>query len=497
MGVKLSARILIAGTATALWLHSAAATAQTNWATFGFDRQRTGYNTEEATLSPNTVPSLTLKWIFDLGSEGVTAQPVEAYGIVYTASTAGTVYALDQASGQVIWRQQLGVTQTDCPDMPNGTFGNIATPTVDEGNFRLLIVSGDGLLHALDGAIGNEWPGYPIQVMDEYNLGQTFDYGSPIYDYINSVVDVPTAGACDNPPYRGQVVQITNDPAQPPVILNRWFTDGANGPDGGGIWGPGGISAEPDFSATYTATGNALTSPENYGYADQVVRLDTNLNVQASNGPKISDGDFDFGSTPVLYQPPGCPAQLAALNKNGQLFVYNRNAIGDGPMQVLQISSAKVSGFDSGFIGAVAYDPVFNQIYVANNLDDDAGFFYHGLIALAPQPDCSLALQWQQTVGGNSGPAIPPVAANGVVYHSSGMAAVVYAFSAATGQYLWDSSSSPIGSAILASPMVVNGQLYIADWNGGLFCFGLSDGTASSRSIIKEPAMRAGRRGAL
>ncbi|MBV9081572.1 MAG: PQQ-binding-like beta-propeller repeat protein, partial [Acidobacteriaceae bacterium] len=364
METKLAVRIRTATAATALSLYAAAAVAQTNWATFGFDPQRTGYNPQETVLSPQTVPSLELKWFFSLGSEGVTAQPVEARGIVFTMTDAGTVYAFDEKSGQAIWSKQLGVTQTDCgagTDLPNGIIGNVATPTVDQSNFGLLIVSGDGLLHAFDGAVGSEWPGYPIQIMDPYNRGRTFVYGAPLYDWTHSTLNIATASGCDQPPYRGQIVQVLHTGKSRPIILKRWFTDGAQGPDGGGIWGPGGLSADAGFGAFYTATGNALTTPESYGYADKIVRFDYRLNVQASNGPNISDGDLDFGSTPVLYEPPGCPAQLAALNKNGQLFVYNRNAIGGGPIQVLQIASTS-SGEESRFIGAVAYDPVFNHI---------------------------------------------------------------------------------------------------------------------------------------
>lgn len=53
------------------------------------------------------------------------------------------------------------------------------------------------------------------------------------------------------------------------------------------------------------------------------------------------------------------------MNKNGVLYVYNRDAIGNGPVQALQIS-----GEQQIYIGAVAYDPVFNQIYTGNTADD-------------------------------------------------------------------------------------------------------------------------------
>jgi hypothetical protein len=49
--------------------------------------------------------------------------------------------------------------------------------------------------------------------------------------------------------------------------------------------------------AVYVGTGNAVANPENFGYADKVVRLGLDLGVQGADGPNISSGDFDFGST--------------------------------------------------------------------------------------------------------------------------------------------------------------------------------------------------------
>ena len=55
---------------------------------------------------------------------------------------------------------------------------------------------------------------------------------------------------------------------------------------------------------------------------------------------------------------------------------------------------------------------------------------------------------WQQTVGAEAStvpgiagndPVIPPIAANGVVYYATGYDSRVYAFDAASGNYLWDS----------------------------------------------------------
>src|SRR5215471_18510026 len=101
-------------------LYGAFAHAQTNWTTFGFDRQRTGYNPAESILSSQTVPSLAPLWSIDLGA-GMSAQPVEMYGILYVATWGGMVYVIDPNSGNVIWTNQLGTIPDDCGGFDSGS----------------------------------------------------------------------------------------------------------------------------------------------------------------------------------------------------------------------------------------------------------------------------------------------------------------------------------------------------------------------------------------
>src|SRR5689334_20502813 len=72
---------------------------------------------------------------------------------------------------------------------------------------------------------------------------------------------------------------------------NRWAST-SGGVTGGGIWGPGGVIFDQKGGAfIYTATGNANDTPENVGFAERVVKLDSGLNVIASNGPALSGED--------------------------------------------------------------------------------------------------------------------------------------------------------------------------------------------------------------
>lgn len=461
-----------------------------DWLTFAKTAQRQGFNGQETVLTTQTVPGLHKLWQFAM-SGPILTQPLLASGIpvddgtgtgntvpidmVYVADLTGLVAAFDASGIGMVWSAQLPTPAVSCGGSAAGINGIFGTPVIDKSLNRMWVVAGDGTLWALTLDTGSPLPGYPLQIISSDGLiGVTIDYSALAYS--DGSLYVPTAGQCDKPPYYGQVIKVTvgTSGADTPQVAARWYTTGAAGPDGGGIWGFGGVSIETDNTSIYTATGNALTPPENAVYADQVVKLDTNLLPVAANAPVLTSEDADFGATPVLYQSPNCPAQLAAMNKTGALFIYNRDAanIASGPAQRIEVTQIQQDG---DFIGLPAYDPVVNQMYLGNPKDDNTGTYSHGLLAFGVANDCSLTLQWQQTVGANAvpgtdSPVIPPVVANGIVYYATGGASSVFAFDP-NGNYLWDSGQQITGG-IFTSPTVVNGMLLVADFSGNLTAFG-------------------------
>ena len=251
---------------------------------------------------------------------------------------------------------------------------------------------------------------------------------------------VGTASACDEGAYRGRVVRV--DVGARPAVAGTWFVNGPAGALGGGVWSFGGISAEPDGSALYAATGNALGKPENAGLSERVVRLSPDLRPQASDYPGLTGRDVDFGATPVPFRAKGCPkAELAAMNKTGALFVYDRNAIAGGPLQRIQMANVHRASVGE-FIGSPAYDPARGLLFVANPTpsSDPAQPYKRGLVALKPLKGCGLGLAWQHVArppgvpGENS--SIPPVVANGVVYYVQPLASSLAAPDEASGRTL-------------------------------------------------------------
>lgn len=476
-----------------LWIVAGIPAYAAQWLTYGHSEARQGYNPAETTLSDSTVPSLTEKWQASL-SGPVLTQPLLATGVsingiktevVYAADLNGEVRAFRASTGATIWSTNVPTKSTSsCPPgsatINNPQVGVIGTPTIDKPNDRMFLVAGNGMLYALAIGTGLPLPGYPANIMDVANAnGISQVFGSPSYDRSNGLLFVETAGLCEDASSQGEVIEINvgTDNTTTPFVVDRWFPTAASGAGGGGMWGPGGAVINSRRGYVYTATGNAFATPENIDYAEHVVKLDYSLNVIGADGPTLTGTDVDFGSTPLLYHPPGCPLLLAVMNKSGKVFIYKAGSISNGPLQTITVTQTAGVG---GFIGMVSYDPPSNQLFFGNNQNNTVNLAYkHGLIAMGIRSTCKAGLNWVRSVGTaytNGPPVIPTVEANGVVYYVDAPDSVVYAFTT-SGTQLWNSGTHVRGG-IYTAPTVVNGMLLVADYTGKITTFRASSGAA-------------------
>jgi outer membrane protein assembly factor BamB len=467
---RLAALTLMVGAAFA-WLAPVSTAAPVSWLTYGFDEQRTGYNPSETTIGTGNAGKLHVLWSDDLNGLMI-AQPVQAAAVnvggvptdvVYEGTEHGDFYAIRASDGHVIWRRNLGSVQTKCFNTPDGVYGiggAAAIRFTGPGTGVVYAAGGDGSVHAMDLARGTEQTGWPVTGVF-----------TPAQEHVWSAVNlfsgrlyVTVASHCDTAPYHGDTVEIS---VATRAIVARFYPAGApsGGISGGGIWGYGGASVEPSSGHVFVATGNALTTPDYYRYSDSVVELSSALGVIGSNSPVHTGSDQDFGATPVLFRPRGCPVTLvAAKHKSGALFIYAEGALGSGYRQRLQIASAS----DWRFNGLPAWDPLTNMLYVSNSTDS-GGVYLHGMVALKAS-NCSLSLAWQKTVGTAGTSVSSPTVANGIVYYGDGRASQEFGFDAATGTQLWSSGS--VTGQLFAAPMVADGRLIVASWDHRLRGFG-------------------------
>ncbi len=438
-----------------------------DWPTYGFNQERTGENPFESTLTPSTVPRLRQLWSFDLGAVTI-MQPVMAAGVivngspqdlVYMGSEHGDLYAIDMVTGTEVWHRNVGAVQTECTDLPDGIFGVSGSPFLDRANNRMFVVSGDGKMFALDLSTGATLPGWPVTVAAR----PTEDHAWGAVNVSNGVAYVGLGGLCFRP-YHGQLVAVD---IAAHTLVERFFPASRRF-DGGGIWGSGGVSIDPATGHVFIGTGNAYASSEHFRFCDQVVELSPALDVLGANYPGLQGEDVDFGGTPVLYQPPGCPPMVAAKNKSGVLVTYERGHLSAGPIQRLQVANVH----DWEFNGLPAWSDKTHMLYVSNSSDSNSIETKHGLVALSVDANGKLRLAWQVAVGPNPGLVSSPAVAGGVVYYGDGVGSQLLAFDAAKGTPLW-SSGSTIAGGIFGAPMVVNGRVFVGGWNGKLYAFGL------------------------
>lgn len=439
--------------------------------TYGYKLNRAGYDAKESTLGVANASSLHELWAFDIGGATV-GQPLVAADVPVDSSRVdlalvgsenGYLYAVNSATGALVWKRSLGTEKPACPYFPGDVFGLSSTPAVDKSAGTVYAAGGNGRLYAMSLSSGKNVSGWPLTMTKD--PGHEYVYGAVTRS--NGQLYVALASYCDITPYHGRVEDF--DVASRKRVATFYATKSFSGPSGGGIWGQAGASVDSDGNL-YVATGNAITTPENYGYSDAVVKLTSSLDVVAYDKPSLTGEDVDFGSTPMLFQPPGCPLMLGVENKTGVLLLYDADSIDGGSVQRLQVGDVN----DTKLNTIPAYDPDTNMLYVANSSDSSDGLDLQGLVGFRVQSDCTLATPpaWQQTPDPEVSASLSsPTVANGVVYYADGRGNTVFAFDANDGTPLWNSGSTISGS-VFATPSVVDGRLYVGSWDGHLYAFG-------------------------
>jgi hypothetical protein len=433
-----------------------------DWTTFGGNVQRNGYNASETALTTANVGNLHKLWSVNLGAI-IDAQPVIAANVtvgstvrslLFVGAENGVFDAIDANTGATVWSKQLGnYSYPACTDLPQ--WGITGTAAINKAASVVYVADGADQVHALDLATGTEKSGWPVTVG---TLSQEHIYSALTYNAANGLLYAETAGYCDITPYQGRIVAINASSAS----IAATFLPASAGSSGGGVWGAGGASIDAATNDVFAATGNVFGS----GYGESLLRLNSSLVLGASNQAGAPPGDYDYSGSPMLYKSGACPAQVDAFNKDGYLYTYSIDAINAGPSQSIAITPPK-----SDTLVAV-YAPSTNEVYVTD--PQSLAPYTYGLLAFSVQPDCTLSLAWQSSVGisDQNDNSEQVVVANGVAYFTSGVGNAVYALNASTGAQLW-SSGTAIGSFAFAAPTVDGGRLYVASWDDNVYAFGL------------------------
>jgi outer membrane protein assembly factor BamB len=297
--------------------------------------------------------------------------------LLLVATEQNVVYALDAATGAMIWKTSLG------PPAPRAALpcGNIdplgvtGTPVIDEHSQTLYVdamINGEAApkhkifaLALKDGATLSGWP-IDVEAALKAN-GQSFRSAVQnqrgALTILNDTLYVPYAGHFgDCGDYRGWVLGIS---LQRRHTMHAWSTRGR----GGGVWAPGGLVS--DGRSVYAVTGNTFGA-NTWADGEAVIRLGPELSFSGkpqdffapSDWQELDATDSDLGATnALLLSLSGSrPAELAlALGKDGKAYLLDRNNLGGigGSVATIKVSSRPIrtapASFQSGNEVRVAF----------------------------------------------------------------------------------------------------------------------------------------------
>jgi outer membrane protein assembly factor BamB len=169
----------VSGTAQASFLVPA------NWPMIGFDAQQDHFNAIENIVSTTNVSQLVPQWSPAATKPGLSAEPVEANGLVYVdvSSTPGVVYAFNANTGAVKWFYQI----PNVAPASTYSFGS-SSVAVDTMNGVVFVAAGistglnpGGLLYAFNAANG----GAPLWTT---SIGSASTSPVVTYETINSTL---------------------------------------------------------------------------------------------------------------------------------------------------------------------------------------------------------------------------------------------------------------------------------------------------------------------
>jgi len=407
--------------------------------------------------------------------------------MVIAVTESNYVYALDAATGGILWQRAMGTpvfakAQLDCGDIfPLGITG---TPVVDLPSRALFfdaMTTPDGgttkkhLIYALNVDTGTNLSGWPVDanamVIFKTNVftSATQNQRSAL-GLVGDTVYVTYgghAGDCDT--YYGWIVGLPmNDPAH----LTAWATAAR----GGGSWSVGGVAS--DGVSAFMATGNTFGAGSVWKGGEAIIRFQNGVNFTTAtndfwaptNWPTLDNQDADLGgSGPVLVDVPGATpsALLVALGKDGNAYLLNRTNLGGISKPIAAVS---VSG-GSIIQAAATYQTKLGTYVVFNNQNSLTA------LRITPSNPPTITNVWTKSQNGRGSPFVTSTdGTNDVIVWGIGTEAGsafqsdhrLHAFDADTGNIIFSgggASELMAGDHRFSTAIAARGRIYVGTDN--------------------------------
>jgi outer membrane protein assembly factor BamB len=420
------------------------------WPTSLHDVLRSG-SSSDTQIRAGTAAKLTLRWRVKTGGP-VATTPTVSKGIAYFGSWDGNEYAVNAATGAVVWKTYLGVLVANPLCIPP-SIGPSSPATVVKGT--LYVGGADGYWYALNAATGAvQWRVATTPAPGLYD--GHFNWAGPLIVGSSAYVGVASLGDC--PLVQGQLLKINLTTH----AIERTLNIVPDGEVSGGIWTS--PAYDPTNGLIYTATGTRNQPTQQLADAFLAVNPVSMQVVDSWPLPAAEEiHDSDFSTSTMLVNAANGTKLIVAQDKNGQTYALNRNHLSGGPVWRQRVAlGGECPTCGDGTVSSGAFGG--GRAYVAGNRGVIGKTEYSGTVrALNPATGAYL---WQH---GSPGHVIGALAYdNGMVFAGGG--SVLEVLDAKTGSRLY---SFDTGTQIYAGPSVARGVLYVGNTAGEVLAFGL------------------------
>lgn len=493
-----------------------------DWLTDAHDPQRTNWQKDEKTLTLANVKDMKLLWKTKLDNEprqmhslfppliidrvNTSSGPRQ---IAIEAGVSDNIYAIDVATGGVIWKKHFSSSYTPPPgSRPGGILcpgGITATPVVGPtstpGKYTIYTASWDGSLHQLNAADGED-----IAPPKKFMPPNGKPYALNLW---KGVLYTHTAQGCGGNPNVVYAYDLATNK------VGSW------GPAGGGMWGRSG-PAISSKGVMYTGTGDGRFDPEDGIYGNGIIGVQQDPKTKALVledyfGPRNAEWlwkrDLDMQVTPAIFNYKGREL-MADAGKECRVYLLDTESIGGDdhrtPLyQTPLLCNEDVNFASAGIWGSLAtwedshgtrwvLTPIWGAKHSGFKAPVEHGEVKDGAIVAFKVEEKNgkpqLTPAW---ISRDMNRAEPPVVANGIVfaygngedtdqaYPDVGLAdtadrripgsthAVLYALDAETGKELWSSADQITSFAHWTGLTVANGRVYLGTFDSNLYCFGI------------------------
>ncbi len=420
-----------------------AAASGANWPAFDGNAARTG-----VAAGVPAARALSTAWTDRLDG-AVYGQPLVIGNEVIAGTENDSFYALNRATGKVIWRQHVGTPVPQaalhgCGDIfPLGITG---TPVYDPANGEVYgVAETTGYHHLLVGLSASSGAVKLHRYLDIPTPANQPAYNQqrPALTITDGRVYAAFGGlAGDCGPYQGSVVSA---PLTGAGALASWRTPTSRE---GAIWATGGPVVGPQ-GALWVSTGNGAASGDSpYDGSDSVTELSPELKRAAYFAPATwaadNASDLDLGSTQPVRLPGNA---LFIMGKRGVGYLLSSQRVGGIGGQLAERSICAAYGA-AAYSGSTVYEPCSSG----------------GVAAIAVNAASkSIKVLWRGPADANGSPVI----GGGAVWvtHYSPSGGTLYALNQATGKV---EHQIPIGQGLphFSSLALSGGTAYVSTLTG-------------------------------